>query len=67
MTSSAIDSFLQIVKLDGTSLVQNDNKDATTKDARLTFTATETANYYAIVARSAIASQIGAYSLTIQP
>ena len=67
MTSSAIDSFLQIVKLDGTSLAQNDNKDATTKDARLTFTATETANYYAIVARSAIASQIGAYSLTIQP
>jgi hypothetical protein len=65
MSSSVVDSYLTIVRGDGTTMAQNDNKDATTKDARITFTAA-TANYYAIVARTAIASQTGAYTLAIQ-
>jgi hypothetical protein len=65
MTSSTIDSFLQLVRVDGLNVAQNDNRDATTKDAQIVYTAAQ-ANYYAIYARSAIASQTGAYTLTIQ-
>lgn len=65
MTSSAIDSFLELVRVDGLRLAQNDNKDATTKDAQITHTAVQT-DYYAIYARTAVASQTGAYTLTIQ-
>jgi hypothetical protein len=65
MTSSAVDSYLELVRVDGVSVAQNDNKDATTKDAQITFTAVQT-NYYAIFTRTAVASQTGAYTLTIQ-
>ena len=65
MSSSTVDSFLELQRLSGALVAQNDDRDATTKDARITFTATFT-DYYAIVARSAVASQTGAYSLTIQ-
>ncbi|MEO8193514.1 MAG: Ig-like domain-containing protein [Gemmatimonadales bacterium] len=65
MSSSDVDSYLQLVRVSGATVAQNDNRDATTKDARITFTATVT-DYYAIFARTAIASQTGAYTLTIQ-
>jgi hypothetical protein len=65
MTSSAVDSYLDLVRLDGQTVAQNDNTDATTKDARITYTAAQT-NYYAIFARTAVASQTGAYTLSIQ-
>lgn len=65
MNSTDVDSYLEIVRLGGTSVAQNDNRDATTKDAGLTFTATAT-DYYAIVARTAVPSQTGAYQLSIQ-
>lgn len=65
MKSSAVDSYLELVRLDGMSVAQNDNRDATTKDAQITFTAVQT-DYYAIFARSGVASQTGAYTLTIQ-
>jgi hypothetical protein len=65
MSSSAVDSYLELDRLSGGRVAQNDNRDATTKDARITFTAAAT-DYYAIFARTAIASQTGAYSLDIQ-
>lgn len=65
MKSSAVDSYLELVRVDGLNVAQNDNKDATTKDAQITYTASQT-NYYVIIARTAVASQTGAYALTIQ-
>jgi hypothetical protein len=69
MSSTTVDSYLELVRLDQTqaTVAQNDNRDGATKDARITYTATGLPNYYAIVARSGIASQVGAYSLAIQP
>jgi hypothetical protein len=65
MTSSALDSFLQLVRFDGLVVAENDNIDATTNDSRITFTVTQS-NYYAIFARSVPTTAIGAYTLTIQ-
>ena len=65
MTSTEVDSFLELVRLDGARVASNDNKDATTKDAQLIYTATTT-TYYAIFARTAISRQTGSYTLTIQ-
>jgi hypothetical protein len=65
MASSTVDSYLELMRVDGLSVAQNDNKDATTKDAQITYTAVQT-NYYAIFTRTAVASQTGAYTLTIQ-
>ena len=65
MASPTLDSFLQLVRLDGVVMAQNDNADATTKDSRITFTVAQS-NYYAIFARSIPSSAVGAYTLTIQ-
>jgi hypothetical protein len=65
MSSSEVDSYLQIARLNETVLVENDNRNTSTKDAQITFTSTET-NYYAILARTAVDGQTGNYSLTIQ-
>ncbi|MEO5589596.1 MAG: Ig-like domain-containing protein [Gemmatimonadaceae bacterium] len=65
MTSTDVDSYLELVRVSGMSVAQNDNRVGTTKDAQITFTATVT-DYYAVVARTAIAAQTGAYTLSIQ-
>jgi hypothetical protein len=65
MTSATLDSFLQLVRLDGVVVTENDNMDATTKNSRITFTATQS-NYYAIFARSVPTTAVGDYTLTIQ-
>ena len=66
MTSSAIDSYLEITAAgNATILGTNDNADATTQNAQLTFTAGPT-SYYFIKARSAAAGATGAYTLVIQ-
>jgi hypothetical protein len=65
MTSTTLDSFLQLVRFDGLVMAENDNIDATTKDSRITFTVTQT-NYYAIFTRSVPTKAVGAYTLTIQ-
>jgi hypothetical protein len=66
MSSTSVDSFLQLVRNNtSTPLVQNDNRDATTQDAQITFTATAT-DYYAIFARTTGQNQTGAYTLSIQ-
>lgn len=65
MTSTALDSYLQLLRFDGQVMAQNDNIDSSTSDSRITFTVTQT-NYYAIFARSASTTAVGAYTLTIQ-
>ena len=65
MSSAAVDSYLELQRIGGTLMAENDDRDSSTKNARITFTAAET-DYYAIVARTAVGSQTGAYTLTIQ-
>ena len=65
MTSPTLDSFLQLARLDGFILAQNDNIDATTKDSRVTFTPTLT-SYYVILARNVPTTAVGSYTLSIQ-
>jgi hypothetical protein len=69
MTSSAVDSYLEI-RADGDPavLVSNDDIDATTKNARVTYTvpALTPAGFYIIHAASKVAPATGDYTLTIQ-
>ncbi|MFN2603709.1 MAG: hypothetical protein ABR582_13270 [Gemmatimonadaceae bacterium] len=67
MSSATIDSGLELFRLDNpaTRVGVNEDKDATTKDAQIVYTATAT-NYYAIVARTGVNLQTGAYTLQIQ-
>lgn len=65
MSSTNVDSFLQLVKLDGTLVTENDNIDSNTKNARVTYTSTQS-GYYAIFARSVPTTTQGPYTLTIQ-
>ncbi|HUQ48376.1 MAG TPA: hypothetical protein VM053_09060 [Gemmatimonadaceae bacterium] len=65
MSSTVLDSFIQLVTLDGALITQNDNIDSSTKTAQITFTATES-KYYAIFAQSVPTNAQGPYTLTIQ-
>ena len=66
MASSALDSNLQLFELRTNALVaQNDDIDASTKDASFTFTA-QNFGYYIINARTTTAGSTGAYTLTVQ-
>lgn len=67
MTSTVIDPFLQLVRLGGTVIAQNDNVDTSTTAARITFTAPANQNtYYAIVTRAVPSNATGPYTLTVQ-
>jgi hypothetical protein len=61
MTSTAVDAYLEVF---GPEELSNNNRDATTTDAQITFTPSET-EYYAIGARSNVVGQTGAYTLSI--
>ena len=71
MTSIQVDGYLELVQiedlvqLNGPIVASNDNRDSTTKDAELSYTAA-TSGYYRIIARTGVTSQTGPYSLTIQ-
>jgi hypothetical protein len=71
MTSSVLDSYLEI-RANGSSVVlaSNDNIDATTKNARLTYAvpvlSTPTAGFYIILAASRVAGATGDYTFSIQ-
>ena len=67
MSSATIDSGLELFRLDNpaTRVAVNEDKDTTTKDAQIVYTATAT-NYYAIIARTGPNLQTGAYTLQIQ-
>jgi uncharacterized protein YqhQ len=65
MSSAPVDSFITVYDTDGVVLTSNDNKDAATKDAQVAFTPALT-GFYGIVASSANAGALGAYTLVIQ-
>jgi hypothetical protein len=66
MTSTDVDAYLEIHPgSSNTILASNDNVDATTTNATVTFTAATT-DFYVITARTPSAGQTGAYTLTIQ-
>ena len=71
MSSVQVDAFIELVQVDdlvqlnGPIVAQNDNRDGTTKDAELSYTATAS-TYYRIIARTGVTSQTGTYTLNIQ-
>ena len=71
MTSIQVDAYLEIVQVDdlvqlnGAVVASNDNRDATTKDSELSYTAVTSA-YYRIIARAGVTSQTGVYTLRIE-
>ncbi len=65
MSSSPVDSYITVYDTNGVVLTSNDNRDATTKDAQVAFTPGVT-GFYGIVASSANAGALGAYTLVIQ-
>jgi hypothetical protein len=67
MTSTAVDSYLELTDASATLLASNDNIDGTTQNAQFAFTATGTQPaFYIIKARSAAAGATGAYTLVVQ-
>ncbi len=66
MTSSVLDSYLEIRRDGSTALLaSNDNIDATTKDAQFTYTA-PASGFYIILAASVVAGATGDYTFAIQ-
>jgi hypothetical protein len=68
MTSSAFDAYLELYNISGTNptlIISNDNKDATTTDAQLTYTAT-TSDFYLIAPTTKASGILGAYTLVVQ-
>jgi hypothetical protein len=71
MTSIQVDAFLELMQVDdlvqlsGPVVASNDNRDATTKDSELRYTAASSA-YYRVIARTGVTSQTGVYTLGIQ-
>jgi hypothetical protein len=71
MTSATLDSYLELRIDGGATVTSNDNIDATTKDARITFTVpvsttTRTAGFFVITAATKVAGALGDYTLTVQ-
>jgi adhesin/invasin len=69
MTSTAFDAFLDVYEISGGTTIlraSNDNKDVTTTDAQIVFTA-PSAGYYKIAPTTAVAGATGVYTLTISP
>jgi hypothetical protein len=69
MNSSSIDSYLAVYRrnqdLTDTILAQNDNRDGTTTDAQILFTA-PSSGFYFIAATSSNAGAIGGYSFSVR-
>jgi hypothetical protein len=71
MTSTTLDSYLELRIDGGATVTSNDNIDGTTKDARITFTVpvltnTRTAGFFVITAATKVAGALGDYTLTVQ-
>jgi hypothetical protein len=66
MSSSAFDSFLTILGLDGSIKASNDNREAGTNDARVTYTGVGFGDFYIIRAGSATTDGTGQYTLVTQ-
>ena len=71
MTSATLDSYLELRIDGGATVTSNDNIDATTKDARITFTVpvltnTRTSGFFVTTAATRVAGALGDYTLTVQ-
>lgn len=64
MSSTAVDSYLELYRLSTGLVATNDNISASTTDAEIVYTPPED-EYFFIVARTAVGSQTGAYSLAV--
>lgn len=65
MTSSAVDSFLELYSAPNARAAFNDNSAAGSNDARITYTATGS-SFFLIRATTPTTGSVGAYSLTIE-
>ncbi|MFN2635659.1 MAG: hypothetical protein ABR585_01345 [Gemmatimonadaceae bacterium] len=65
MNSAAIDSRLEVYEYGGSLLTANENRDDTTRDARLTFTAPASGRYV-IAATTSVAGATGDYTIIIE-
>jgi len=70
MSSSTLDSYVELRTSGGTVVASNDDIDGTTKDARITYTVpntgTSTGGFFIIAAASRVAAATGAYTLSVQ-
>lgn len=64
MTSTAVDSFLEVYDSNGTLVAVNDNSGPGTLDASVSYTATSTGTFR-VVARTKSASETGSYTITV--
>jgi len=65
MSSTAVDSWLELYDSGGNLVAVNDDRDEATFDARIVYTP-PVAGYYRIFARTNSSGETGSYSLTIQ-
>ena len=68
MTSTAFDAYLELYNISGTNptlVGSNDNKDATTTDAQLVFTAARS-DFYLVAPTTKASGVLGAYTLAVQ-
>lgn len=65
MNSTALDAYLELYNTSGTLVASNDDRDATTNDARIAFTPTAN-GFFLVVPTSSVAGATGAYTLIIQ-
>jgi hypothetical protein len=65
MNSGTVDSRLELYDLSGAPLATNEDRDATTKDAQLTYTA-PAAGFYIIAATTLVSGATGDYTLVVQ-
>jgi len=70
MSSTTLDSYVELRSTGGTVVASNDDIDGTTKDARITYTlpntGTSTGGFFVIAAASRVAGATGAYTLSVQ-
>jgi hypothetical protein len=70
MSSSTLDSYVEIRSNASVVLASNDDIDGTTKDARVTYsvpnTGTSTGAFFIVAAASRVAGATGAYTLSVQ-
>jgi len=70
MSSTTLDSYVELRSAGGTVVASNDDIDGTTKDARITYTVpntgTSTGGFFIIGAASRVAGATGAYTLSVQ-
>jgi hypothetical protein len=65
MSSTAVDSYVYAVDVNGTTVAFNNDKNSTTKDAEITWTAPAAGGFYRILTSTNNLNETGSYTLTI--